>query len=398
MSRRGVIALLACVSAAVAGSAGGAQSKAAPPPLIADLPPLGAAAPRFGDDTSRADVAWAMMGREDRIAPPDAPPRRCVLAEANPAEIVANAAADAQIVIINEAHDHPEHRAFIADVAVRLAALGFHTYASETLIGAPNAAAPRPGDGVYAGEPAYGALLRTLRRQGYSLVAYEDNARDPASDNYITDINRREAKLASNLINGVFRADRDAKVLIHVGYAHNKESIDLAQGGPFRPRAITWLARRLKDILGVDPLTIDQTIFEADRDGVCYTSEGGGPPGVDRDLYVAHAPVRFERNRPVWRRDRGAQFVDAPTRLRRADQRVIVEARPAGDPADATPADRVLIDPGEDIPLLLAPGAYTVRAWTDDNAWTSDVALTVRAPAPPPALRQQQQTSRRKKK
>jgi hypothetical protein len=75
-----------------------------------------------------------------------------------------------------------------------------------------------------------------------------------------------------------------------------------------------------------------------------------------------------------------------PRRLKRPAERIIVEARNAADPADAVPVDRVLIDPGEDIPLLLPPGRYKVRAWLEDRTLTPDVALTVRSAPRQPAV------------
>jgi hypothetical protein len=50
------------------------------------------------------------------------------------------------------------------------------------------------------------------------------------------------------------------------------------------------------------------------------------------------------------------------------------------------PADRVLVDPGEDIPLLLAPGRYRVRAWLENGALTPEVPLVVRPAPRPPAV------------
>jgi hypothetical protein len=76
---------------------------------------------------------------------------------------------------------------------------------------------------------------------------------------------------------------------------------------------------------------------------------------------------------------------------------VVYEARHANEPDDAVPADRVLVDPGEDIPLLLAPGRYRVRAWTQGGAWTASVALTVADPTVRPPQKARPTSSRRKK-
>jgi hypothetical protein len=273
---------------------------------------------------------------------------------------------------------------------VKLADLGYQTYAGETLYlaaaGRDGNEPPKAGDGWYAQEPMFGALLRALKRENYRLVAYDSNIAPAQDVDFVDDINRREAAQTSNLINRIFVDDRDAKVLIHVGYAHNDESLQRFPRTRLRPREIAWMARRIKDILGVDPLTIDQTTFAAGRPGLCAAGPDGAPLPEGRDLYVAHPPLAFDRNRPTWRDDTGARATEIPRRLKRADARIIVEARAADDPVDAVPVDRVLVDPGEDIPLLLAPGRYKARAWLEDGTVTPDVAITVRPAPRPPAV------------
>jgi hypothetical protein len=238
----------------------------------------------------------------------------------------------------------------------------------------------------------FGALLRALRREEYRFVAYEASVRPTPGGDFVDDINRREAEQASNLVNQIFIADRSAKVLIHVGYRHNDEAAQEFPRTGLRKREVLWLARRLKDILGIDPLTIDQTTFAADKPGLCVSAPNGAlPPG--RDLYVGHPPLEFDRKRPTWRDDTGARAVEVPRKLKRPNERVIVEAHVAEEPADAVPADRVLIDPGEDIPLLLEPGRYKVRAWLQDGTLSREEPLTVR---PPPRRPPVQPVSARK--
>jgi len=374
--KRLTLALLSCIAAAAATAA---PTQA--PKWIADLPARNAEAAPDARTRGLQEQAWAMVGREDRIAPARAKPV-CAVADVDPVEAIARAAAQAQVVIVNEAHDSPRDRAFIADLGVRLADVGYKTYAAEAFTAPPKAEGPpRLDSGWYTQEPVFGALLRALKREGYTFVAYDEMTPAVAGADFVDEINRREARQASNLVNRIFLPDRDARVLIHVGYRHNDEAVQQfgRSGIVRRAREVTWLARRLKDILGIDPLTVDQTTFAADKPGLCVSAADGAlPPG--RDLYVAHPPLEFDRKRPTWRDDTGARVTEVPRRLKRADERIIVEARRADEPADAVPADRVLIDPGEDVPLLLAPGRYKVRAWREDGTVTADTPLTVRQP------------------
>jgi hypothetical protein len=347
--------------------------------LMKGLPPVGGQVPKSWDGGLGVQ-AYSMVGREDRIAGlPSATRSPCVAAEGDAVAAIAARAKDAQFVMINEAHESPRDRAFIADVAKALAGLGYATFAGETLIApVPNPPGPYPlrDSGFYANEPSYGALLRSLRDLGYTNIAYEYEPPPPRAGSHFTmQMEARESGQASNLINQTVRDRPNLKVLVHVGFSHNRETVHRADG-----RELRWLALRFKEITGIDPLTIDQTTFVSDRTAVCAMRSDGSALPTDRDVYVAHPPLAFERGRPTWRLARGQRFAEIPQALKRPDERVIYEARTANEPDDAVPADRLLVDPGEDMPLLLAPGRYRVRAWTEAGAWTASVPLAVADP------------------
>jgi hypothetical protein len=349
------------------------------PPLpsyfMARIPAVGATA--ADPDRGGRAQAYAMLGREDRIVAETQQKAPCTLSSANPVEAVAALARDAQVVMVNEAHDSPHHRAFIADMTKALAPLGYRTYAAETFfdnVSQSTQPFPRLTDGEYSNEAAFGDLLRTLRQLQMRLVSYEYIAKP--DQNFADLVNEREIGQSSNLINRTVRDRLDERLIVHVGYSHNVEDVQ-----QFGRKKIRWLALRFREITGIDPLTIDQTTFVSDRTGVCATRSDGAALPTDRDIHVAHPPLAFERGRPTWRLARGQRFAEIPRALKRADERVIYEARYASEPDDAVPADRILVDPGEDIPLLLTPGRYRVRAWTQDGAWTESVALTVADPA-----------------
>jgi len=360
------------------------------PPMVQSLPPVGGSIDAASRDA--AAQALAMSGREDRIAAEAK--STCALLDGDAIDAIVTRARDARIVIVNEAHESPRDRAFVEDLARALKPLGFTGYASETLT--PDAVRTTPvyaraGDGDYTAEPAFGSLLRRLRTLGYTIHPITDAGARTGGRHFTDAINARETALASSLINQTLTGNPDARVLVHVGYGHNRETVERIDR-----HAVRWMALQVKEITGLDPLTIDQTTFGADRTGVC-ASEDGSDLSADRDLYVAHAPLSFERSRPAWRRARGEIFVAVPRALRHGDERTIVEARRAGEPRDATPVDRVLIDRREDAPLLLPPGRYIARAWTQADGWSADVAVTAGSP-PPQAQKQKQKTQRRKKR
>ena len=66
--------------------------------------------------------------------------------------------------------------------------------------------------------------------------------------------------------------------------------------------------------------------------------------------------------RPMWRRESGDVEVELPPQLRHRSGPLIIEAFRTGEPFEAIPMDRLYLEPDEDVPLLLPPGDYTVRA------------------------------------
>jgi hypothetical protein len=170
------------------------------------------------------------------------------------------------IVIINESHERSEHRGFISEVARELRPLGYDTLAIETLSNSPPGTPERyqptflrqPGlpylvdqDGFYLSEAGFGRLGRAAKRLGYHLIGYEPNEDGPPRQlSREEQIAVREEGQARNLAS--FLTDHPAsKLLIHVGYSHAAE-VPQADG-------VIWMAARLKQKTGIDPLTIDQT-------------------------------------------------------------------------------------------------------------------------------------------
>lgn len=146
-----------------------------------------------------------------------------------------------QIVMINEAHHIAQHRVLTYNLLEALWEQGFRYFAVETL-GASILPEEKIGfisqkDGYYTKEPIYANLLLKAKKIGFHLISYDSSGH----------LEERENKAANNLNNAIFKKDKNAKVLIHVGYAHINEQ--------------KWLAGKLKQLLGLDPLTVDQTSF-----------------------------------------------------------------------------------------------------------------------------------------
>lgn len=309
----------------------------------------------------------AMAGREDLTTRPT---RECPVRAGDPLDEITRRAAQAQIVIINEAHYAPQHRAFIAQVAARLRPLGYDIFAAETFD--ETALTPRDhdwpllNDGFYSREPVFGALLRQARALGYRFVAYEARTRAPDDASPAESIAHREAIQAQNLIDRVLSENPNARVLVHVGHGHLRERPD--QSGN------EWMALRLKNLTGIDPLTIEQTWHTTSGEDfvLCDVDAGGAA-----DIIIGAPELRFAHGRPLWRQREGARIVQTPRPFAPAREKTIIEARHANEPDEAVPADRLYLRPGDDVPLLLTPGRYRIEAWTQEHGWSAPVEIGI---------------------
>lgn len=319
----------------------------------------------------------AFVGREDLIMrfEPDAfVYRDCpVLAGAgDPIAQIREAARTARIVIVNEAHDQPLHRAFIEDLALALAQDGFEVFAAETFNENGLAAAPPEASGFYSREPIFTRQLRALDSAGYRFAAYEmtQAQRLPDAATVSERIAAREEAQANNFVANVLAGDPDARILVHVGYSHLFEA-PFTQGEGEAAEERRWFAARLKDKTGIDPLTISQTHCSSAIEGVALADGTGAAPEGTVDMFLARGDIELIDQRPAWRRARGDRAIAAPSGLRQADRAVILEARRPHDGLGVLPVERLLLFPGEALPLLLPAGRWRIDAFTREGLFAS---------------------------
>ncbi|MGD9982134.1 MAG: hypothetical protein AB7H66_13050 [Hyphomonadaceae bacterium] len=365
-----LLAVTACAGAPVAPSA----TERDPPVFVEALTD---ALTATGDDPGggRAQVL-SLVGREDLFTDRDrtacAPLLRDGVA-VDPVDEIARLASGRRVVIINEAHDHPQHRAFIAEVASALRRDGFAIYAAETF--APSIREQRGWlgvrDGYYTNEPAYAALVRRIRAEGFALFDYEhlaDEDRAPPVDgDWAPRIARREAGQAANL-QAILNAHPNDRVLVHVGHGHLQELPD--------DNGNLFMAARLKQATGIDPLTIDLTRYEAATDEFVFCDPAQAS-GLRVDFRIGTPRGRFANGRPAWRQRAGQKPVYLPA-MANPDLPTIWEARNTNDPDDAAAIDRILLRSGETLPFLLPPGRYRAESWSVEHGWsTSSIEFQV---------------------
>ncbi len=306
---------------------------------------------------------------EPRLAPPDTT-SLVGYAPESAVGAIAKLAALNQVVFINEAHHVPRHRAFTLALLPQLRALGFSYLAAEGLFESESTLNARKypvqATGVYTNEPAFGELLRAAVRLGFTLVPYE--AVSSTQDG-------RETGQASNLVERIFRKDPHARVIVHAGYEHIAESGLLAGAKP--------MAVRFRDMTGIDPLTIDQTLMTEAGDTLHedpryrYILRRNAPrePIVLRkgdavwsaksgvfDVSVIHPHATYRDGRPDWlwaMEDR--RPYPLPANVCAPSAECVVTARIATESSDAVPVDALRTGRGgASRTLALPPGEYVI--------------------------------------
>lgn len=329
-------------------------------------------------DAGAMAQGWSMLGREDRAAESsyvEFKPSACrpdsVTATGweKVIDSIAARAADHRVVIVNESHVLTRDRDTTRRLLAKLRPLGFSVLAAETFTHFPGGRSPieegsgltwpRQNDGYYLMESAFGRLVREAKALGYRLAPYEQilNPAEPPSSDARQSTTLRETAQARNLAELLQKMGPDERLIVHVGYSHASEVPVSGSGGD-----IEWMAARLKALTGIDPLTIAQTVC-SHPDGPAIVAElpASVTPG-QFDMVVAHPLEEFVNHRPRWRRDAGDISTPIPQSLRPTDEPLVIEAFAWGEPFEAVPVDRVFVEPGEELPLLLPPGRYRVRA------------------------------------
>ena len=207
--------------------------------------------------------------------------------------------------------------------------------------------------GYYANDVVFAELIRQALALGYTLVPYEHRGDQSPTDDSMTAQQTRDYWQAQNIVQQTLAKDAGAKVLIHCGYGHSRET----------PTS-NWtpMAYYLRVATGVDPLTIDQTgLSERSdpslaapthtaalrqrllRDEPVLLVDAQGelvPPPSARDISVLGLQTTYEHGRPSWMRMGDLRKPVAVEVPECAEDACIVEAVDAGQP-DAVAYDRV---------------------------------------------------------
>jgi hypothetical protein len=297
-----------------------------------------------------------------------------------------------QVIMINEAHHVPLHRAFTIGLLTGLYKKGFRYFAAESLTAKDESLSthgyPTLHTGYYLHEPLCADLVRIAHELGYQVVPYEFEPGDAnGDDDLIASQNAREEGQARNLKQRILDKDPQAKILVHAGYAHiYKRAKTWELGG--QKGEVRQMALCFQQLTGIEPMSVDQTQFtehsKPKYDSPVYRQaiergllkhkpvilrQGDGhsfySPQEAVDLAVFHPRTRYERGRPSWLSLGGRRQPHAV----QGDQRPAAGAvylaqafyaHEAGP--DAAPIDQIAYGDDGPLPTLwLSAGKFRVR-------------------------------------
>lgn len=294
-----------------------------------------------------------------------------ILSEIDARQHISRIAKDHRAIMVNEAHHNAQHRVFTQSLLQPLYEQGYRYLCVETLnvkdTNLNHRKYPVLNSGWYSIEPQYGELIRSALRIGYRLVAYEDT----------TDADglRREVHQAEN-IGEVFKADPDARILVHAGYDHIREDSAVGDWGKA-------MAGRLREMTGIDPFTIDQEImmehfhstkenpyrrlanaskpaFYAYDDSTLFYGPLNRPKRVDARLF--HPKTTYKYGRPEWLTMDGSKkyYVLDHIKSHLPTPCLVFAYNFSEDKNEAVPADVIEVRTTEEKALILYPGKYNL--------------------------------------
>jgi hypothetical protein len=289
-------------------------------------------------------------------------------------------AKDYRIVIFNEAHHIPLHRVFLKNMLGKLKLQGFNALGLEALTNCKNV--PEgfqhlcdndsllnqrgypinlQSAGPYTQEPQMANLIRIAHQEKYKIFSYEKfgPTRELDQAKYITEY---------------LEENPNDKLIILCGYAHLFES--------FLPDYDKRMAVFLKELTGIDPLTIDQCILTEGNpernvefykwmnfdEATVFVNENNEPFNgwheiAPFDMVVYHPRTQYVHGRPHWliNQDGYTLYYLDKDKIT-LDFPVLVKVWNKKEPEIATPIEVIEVKSRSDNSVLVLPkGEYLVK-------------------------------------
>jgi hypothetical protein len=306
---------------------------------------------------------------------------------------IASVAEKQQVMMINEEHRTPVHRALTLRLLPILYTKGFRYFAAETVDESDTdlnrRGYPTQKTGYYTADPVYADVIRTALKLGYKVVPYEYTSTgcQPKPDNPFSCQEERERGQAQNLVDRILKKDPQAKIFVHVGRSHNAK---IKYEGQFA--AMGW---HFRDISKINPFVIDQVMMSERRNPMdenplyryavkkwqmtepTIFQSAAGDYWTDNkdaaDARVFQPRAQYQNGRPTWLKMGGLRksyrINLKKLKLQMLNEQfggrepILIQAFFAKEPDDAIPVDQIVLYPEKSIPSLTLPkGAMRLRA------------------------------------
>lgn len=348
----------------------------------------------FVGDTTGAISIFEWMSKKNYGPTKDISNELNAIKDANAEDAILSivrAAKDRQIVVLNESHHVPMHRAFASLLAKELRKIGYEYLACEAL----NETNSYPfskgelktSDGYYINEPVYANFIRDAIRDNWKFVSYDIN--DPKR--FLKEGKQYRKSLgAQNISDRILRENPNAKIFMLVGLGNAAKL----------PESITAFDRsqisgQIKRLTGIDPLVIDQTaMFEqhhgeklkkiyaaslekhiSSRPFVLIGKDGkhlalaNGKGYYDIEVVHPRTEINVKTGRPSWYAylDNLTPH-DVPFSLRPQSGRRLVYVYNDDNKNDQLPIDVVLLEGEMSVPKFLLPtGNFKYEIENEDH-------------------------------
>jgi hypothetical protein len=158
---------------------------------------------------------------------------------------IAEIAKENQVIMLNEDHYYPKHRLFAMELLETLKANGYNYLSLEGFNITINEKESTPNykNGIYTDEPYFAHFVRKAIALGFTVSGHENF--DKGVD--------RELGQAKNIIK-ILEKEPKAKIFVYVGHSHIEKKDDKDK----------WMAEYFKELSGINPITINQTVICAD--------------------------------------------------------------------------------------------------------------------------------------
>lgn len=297
-----------------------------------------------------------------------------------------------RVIMINEEHRTPFHRALTLQLLAKLYRQGFRYFAAETLFDTDTEinrrGYPVQITGFYTADPVYADAIRTALKLGYKIVPYEDYLPECQSpdDNPGFCNDQRERGQAKNLYERILKTDPQAKIFVHVGRSHNQKNAS--------SKKFNFMGYYFKEISGIEPFTINQVRFSQRPDttleqplyrfltknnvlrnpSVFQSTDGKFyNVGFGYDMEIFHPRMKYENGRATFLKTdlmrKPAKINLKKLKLESRNQTfggqepVLIQAFYAQESADAVPVDQIILYPNREVPVLMIPaGKFRLRA------------------------------------